>query len=137
MLDQDDEEEDQIDEDLNSNEGELTFAQTREIKKISRKIMEILMDSTILENIQKSIQETLKNFKPKKETITILRSEFAVLTEVNGINHFGIEGLNNNVHQWLVQIFEQIDKMKEFPQKESLISDCLQAISNYICITWS
>lgn len=48
-----------------------------------------------------------------------------MLTEVNGINHFGIEGLNNNVHNWLVGILDQIDKMKDFPQKEALISDCL------------
>jgi len=87
-------------------QGGLNFSQIREIKKISRKIMEVLMDSTILENIQKSISETLKNFKPKKETNTILRAEFAVLTEVNGINHFGIEGLNNNVHSWLANILE-------------------------------
>ena len=66
--------------------------------------MEILMDSSILENIKKSIEDTLKSFKPKKETITILRADFAVLTEVNGINHFGIEGLNNNLHTWLEKI---------------------------------
>lgn len=27
--------------------------------------------------------------------------------------------------------------MKDFQQKEALISDCLQAIANYVCITWS
>lgn len=73
------------------------------------------MDSTILENIRKSIQATIQQFKPKKETVTILRADFAVLTEINGINHFGIEGLNNNVHTWLVGILEQIDKMRDFP----------------------
>ena len=66
--------------------------------------MDILMDSTILGNIKKSIEDTLKSFKPKKETITILRADFAVLTEVNGINHFGIEGLNTNLHKWLETI---------------------------------
>lgn len=67
------------------------------------------MDSTILQNIQKSIEETLKNFKPKKETNTILRAEFAVLSEVNGINVFGTEGLKTNVHTWLQKNLDLID----------------------------
>lgn len=99
--------------------------------------MELLMDSTILVNIQKSIEDSLKSFKPKKETTNILRAEFAVLTEINGINHFGIEGLRNNLHLWLEKSFQEIDRMKDFPQKEALLSDCLQSLANYICITWS
>lgn len=55
------------------------------------------MDQGLLDSFKKSITNLIKNFKANKETISILRSELAVLTEINGIGKYGIEGLKNNL----------------------------------------
>lgn len=95
------------------------------------------MDSTILHNFQKSISKQISNLKLKKETINILRAEYAVLAQVNSINHYGIEGLKTNMLTWLIENIKQIIQLKNFPKKESLLADSIKAITNYICITWS
>lgn len=56
----------------------------------------------------------IDNFKENKETITILRSEIAVLAEINGINKYGKEGLKNNLHEWIIKNNEKIENWKDF-----------------------
>lgn len=79
-------------------------------------------------------------FKTKTETITILRSEYAVLTVANGINTFGCEGLKRNMQDWLknnINIIEKQCKGLDFPKKSILLADCIKSLSNYVCITWN
>lgn len=73
--------------------SELTYTQEDEINKKSSIIIDKLLNSSILETFKQNISKTIKSFKPKPETITILRSEYAVLTVANGLNTFGTEGL--------------------------------------------
>ena len=75
----------------------LSYAEEREIHKKSAFVMEELMDSVLIGNFKKNINETLKFFKPQPESILILRAEYAVLTCANGINSYGCEGLKNDM----------------------------------------
>ena len=118
----------------------LTFGEEREIHKKATIILNELLDSATLLSFKKTITQTIKNFKPQKQTILILRAEYAVLTVANGINHYGCEGLKANLQDWLknnIELIEKNSRYREFQDKEKLLADCIRCISNYVCITWN
>ena len=118
----------------------FSFSEEREIHKKSAEIMKKLLEISIIDTFKRTISTNINRFRPIKETILILRAEYAVLTCANGINHFGSEGLNGNLQDWLKENIEKIEKAskyRDFPDKEKLIADCIRCIANYICITWN
>ena len=135
----DEDENKEIDEEIEEKDI-FSFSEEREIHKKSTEIMRKLLEISIIDTFKKSITNSINKFRPIKETILILRAEYAVLTCANGINHFGSEGLNSNLQDWLKRNIEKIEKAskyRDFPDKEKLMADCIKCISNYICITWN
>lgn len=118
----------------------LTYGEEREIHKKATHILNKLLDTATVLSFKKTITKTLQNFKPMKQTILILRAEYAVLTVANGINHYGCEGLKANLQDWLkgnLEIIEKASKYRDFQDKEKLLADCIKCIANYVCITWN
>jgi hypothetical protein len=118
----------------------LTFAQEREIHKKGSELVALLADSATPVTFKGSVDKSIKLFKPKPETIQILRAEYAVLTCLNGDNFFGNDGLKMHMQTVLAQNIVEIEKAvqnKPFVDKEKLIPDCIRAIANFVCITWN
>lgn len=118
----------------------LTFAQEREIHKKGTELVSLLADSGTPITFKSSVDKSIKLFKPKAETIQILRAEYAVLTCLNGDNFFGNDGLKTNMHTILAQNIVDIEKAvhyKNFVDKEKLIPDMVRSIANFVCITWN
>lgn len=126
--------------DLGQTSDVLTYNEEREIYRKGAQLLEKLIDTSVLQTFQNNIGKGLQKFTPRPEVITILRAEYAVLAVVNGINYFGCEGLNGNMHIWLENNIKQIEtvcKGQDFPDKEKLIADCIRSLANYVCITWN
>ena len=118
----------------------LEYAEEREIYNKGQKLLEKLINTTVIQTFRNKLDSSIKKFNSKKQAVLILRAQYAVITCVNGINFFGQEGLKMKMQKELVENIGKIEKKsrgKDFPDKEKLMADCVRAIANYICITWN
>lgn len=136
----DEEPNDQNEDSFGEKLGTLNYAEEREIYRKATFLIENLIDASSLQTFKSNIERDVKIFKPKPETIQILRAEYALLASVNSINFFGIEGLKANLHIALreyINIIENSVNQSHFHDKEKLLGDAIRSITNFICITWS
>jgi hypothetical protein len=122
------------------NSDVLSFAQEREVHKKGTELVGYLTDVSTQTSFRNTIEKSVSLFKPKQESVQILRAEYAVISCLNGDNFFGANGLKGNLHRDLADNIEKIERSvqgRHFPDKEKLMADCIRSLANFVCITWN
>ena len=111
--------------------------QEKEIVEKGHELLDLLLESYTLSQVNSNLQEQLKKIvvKPRGSDIPQIRIELATLAVMNSVPKFGMDSLQKDKFAQAFAMTKKIADCKNFEDKDKVLADGLKCFTSYIGIT--